>query len=214
VTLAVNAEALVLRCGRPLRFIASTVVGGGIGTAATVLSRRVERNFNRDNPPKLLRRYAAGARITGRFSGFLTALDLSRAAILESDEPRLLVIVTAGTSNASTPGRTPVARPAPGTINIVALVDAALTPAALVATVKVVTEAKTLALIEAGVRTAEGDLATGTSTDAVAIGCTGRGAPVEYAGPVTPLGHALGRLVTEAVGCSLGGGNAADLSTS
>jgi iron complex transport system ATP-binding protein len=206
-TLAVSNGRMVLRSGRPLRFIASTAVGGGIGTARAVLSLRVDRNFNCDNPPALLRREAAAHGLDRRFIGFLTALDLERAALLESDEPRLLALVTAGTSNATTPGRSPVARLQPGTINILALVDARLAPSALVAAVKVVTEAKTLALIEAGVRTPEGTVATGTSTDAVAIGHTGRGQRIEYAGPVTALGHALGALITQAVRISLDGGN-------
>jgi iron complex transport system ATP-binding protein len=206
-TLAVSNDRMLLRSGRPLRFIASTAVGGGIGTARAVLSLRVERNFNCGNPAALLRREAAAQGLDRRFIGFLTALDLERAALLESDEPRLLALVTAGTSNAATPGRSPIARLQPGTINIAVLVDARLAPSALVAAVKVVTEAKTLALLEAGVRTPEGAVATGTSTDAVAIGHTGRGRRVEYAGPVTELGHALGALVTRSVRISLAGGN-------
>ena len=207
VTLDVSAERIVLRSERPLRFIASTVTGGGIGPARTVLALRVARNFDCGNPPALLRREAAALGIRGRFVGFLTALDLDRAALLETEAPRLLVLVTAGTSNAATPGRSPVARLQPGTINTLALLDGALTPAALVTAVKVVTEAKSLALLETGVRTPEGAIATGTSTDAVAIGCTGNGPRIEYAGAVTQVGHALGRLVTEAVRLSLAGGN-------
>jgi iron complex transport system ATP-binding protein len=209
VAFSVSSDRILLRSDRPFRFIASTTVGGGIGTARSVLSLRVKRNFNCGNPPALLRREAAALGIDGRFIGFLTALDLERAALLEADMPRLLVLVTAGTSNAATPGRSPVARLQPGTINIVALVDARLSPSALVAAVKVVTEATTLALLEAGVRTPEGAIATGTSTDAIAIGHTGRGPRVEYAGPVTALGHALGGLVTESVRISLQGGNVA-----
>ena len=207
ITLQVSAERIVLRSERPLRFVASTVTGGGIGPARTVLSLRVARNFNCGDPSALLRREARRIGIRGRFVGFLTALDLDRAALLEAEEPRAPVLVTAGTSNAATPGRSPLARLQPGTINTLALVDGALTPAALVATVKVVTEAKTLALVEAGVRTPAGEVATGTSTDAVAIGCTGGGPRIEYAGPVTRVGHTLGRLVTEAVRLSLSGGN-------
>ena len=206
ITLVASNERILLTSERPLRFIASTAVGGGIGSAGAVLSLRVPRNFDCGNPPALLRRAAAALGIGGRFVGFLTALDLDRAALVECDDPRVLVLVTAGTSNAATPGRSPIARLQPGTINTLALLDARLTPAALVGTVKVVTEAKTLALLEAGVCTPEGDHATGTSTDAVAIGHTRRGPRLEYAGPVTPVGHTLGRLVTEAVRLSLDGG--------
>lgn len=210
VALALSDERMLLRCDRRLRWIASTVVGGGIGPTQSVLSLRVARNFNCSDPPGLLRVEAATLGITGRFIGFLTALDLSSAALVESDQPRVLVLVTAGTSNAATPGRSPIARLTPGTINTIALIDGALSAAALVATVQIVTEAKTLALLEAGVRTAEGEVATGTSTDAVAIGHTGIGPRLRYAGPVTHLGHSLGRLVTQGVRISLAGGNIAD----
>ncbi len=45
------------------------------------------------------------------------------------------------------------------------------------------TEAKTGVLMALNARTKEGDPATGTSTDAIVIACTGRGTPVPYAGP-------------------------------
>jgi adenosylcobinamide hydrolase len=207
VSLRIGADRLTLRCDRPLRFIASTVAGGGIGRARDILALQVPRTFDCSNPATLLRRSAEVAGIDRRFIGFLTALDLTRAAVLQESSPRLLVVVTAGVTNAATPGRSAVAEPRPGTINVVALADLSLAPAALVAAVKVVTEAKTLALVEAGVRTADGGIATGTSTDAVAIGVTGEGTRLRYAGPVTAAGSALGSLVTEAVRISLRGGN-------
>lgn len=211
LTLRGGSESLLLRSGRPLRFVASTVVGGGIGTSKAVLSVRVERNFDCADPAGLLRRRAAALGLRGRFIGFLTALDLRRAALLEAAESRVLVLVTAGTSNAATPGRSRVVHAGAGTINITALIDGALSPAALVAAVAVVTEAKTLALLEAGVRAPDGGVATGTSTDAIAIGCTGEGTYHEYAGPVTLIGHTLGRLVTAALRLSLAGGNLGEL---
>jgi iron complex transport system ATP-binding protein len=205
--LIVTPERLTLHGDRPLRCLASTIVGGGLGTVRSFLSLNVARNFDCTAPAALLRREAASQGIQGRFVGFLTAVPLDRAAVVDSEEPRLLVVVTAGSTNAATPGRSPVAAARPGTINIIALLDANLPPASLVAAVKVVTEAKTLALLEAGIRTPEGGIATGTSTDAVAIACTGEGPRVPYVGPVTATGAALGRLVTEAVRCSLDGGN-------
>jgi adenosylcobinamide hydrolase len=210
LSLNLSSEALVLRSNRPLRFITSAVIGGGLSRAEVIVSLRVPRNFDCGRPAVLLRREAARRGISGRFVGFLTALDLRRAAVCEADDPRVLVVVTAGTSNAATPGRGALAPAQPGTINIVALVDGRLAPAARVAAVQTVTEAKTLALLEAGVHTSDGGIATGTSTDATAIGWTGTEAYHEYAGPATPLGHTLGRLVTAAVRHSLAGGMGGD----
>lgn len=209
LALAGDGDHLLLSSERPLRFIASTVVGGGMQAAQTVVSMRVERNFDCRDPAALVRSYAAALGVRGRFLGFLTALDLTRAAVLECADPRIAVLVTAGTSNAATPGRGAAVHSGAGTINITAVIDGALTAAALVSAVTVVTEAKSLALLEAGVRTADGSVATGTSTDAVAIGHTRTGPRHRYAGPVTAVGHTLGRLVTEAVRASLAGGNLA-----
>jgi len=82
-----------------------------------------------------------------------------------------------------------------GTINLILLIDGCLTRAALVNAVITTTEAKTLALNEGGTRTREGSPATGTSTAAIVIACTGRGEPLCYAGTATEVGWLIGRAV-------------------
>ena len=65
------------------------------------------------------------------------------------------------------------------------------------------TEAKCAVLNEMNVRTPEGELATGTSTDTVSLAMTGR-APVQpYAGPATVIGWLIARTVRQAVQASL-----------
>ena len=111
--------------------------------------------------------------------------------------------MTAGISNATTPGLSAPATPGPGTINTILLIDACLTPAAMVNAVITATEVKTQVLMARGARTPEGYTATGTSTDAVAVASTGRGTPLPYAGPVTLLGWLIGRCVRSALGAAL-----------
>src|SRR5262249_57291941 len=84
-------------------------------------------------------------------------------------------IVTVGLSTPASAGRSTVAVWRPSTINTILVVDAAPAPAALVNLVMTVTEAKVMAMAEAGVRTADGDLASGTSTDALVVAVTGGG---------------------------------------
>ena len=74
------------------------------------------------------------------------------------------------------------------TINMIFLIDAHLTPAAMVNAVITVTEAKTDVLLPRSVLTPEGHRATGTSTDAIVVACTNRGEPLPYAGPATEVG--------------------------
>ena len=61
------------------------------------------------------------------------------------------------------------------------------------------TEAKTMTLTEWDVRTPQGDPASGTSTDAVVVACTGRGTGLSYAGPATTVGWLVARTVRAAI---------------
>jgi iron complex transport system ATP-binding protein len=167
----------------------------------------VPSDFDEDRPAHYLRTEARKLGVAGRFIGFMTGVRLRRVAIVCHAEPELVVIATAGVVSPTVPGRSPIAPARPGTINLCCLVNASLTPPALVESVKVITEAKTFALLERSIRTGENDVATGTATDAVAVGCTGLGQTLAYVGPVTAMGYALGHAVISAVQASLDGGN-------
>ncbi len=70
----------------------------------------------------------------------------------------------------------------------------------MVEVIKTATEAKTVALRELDIRSRfSGDLATGTLTDSVAVGCTKRGEPIQYAGTFTILGELIGMCVRKGV---------------
>ena len=137
----------------------------------------------------------------------MTGVALDEAAVVARERDGLAVtaVATVGLGNASAAGRDPrvaagPSAPAPaGTINLIVVVDAELTPSALVNAVIVATEAKVLSLIERGVRTRAGELASGTSSDAIVIAATGRGTPLRYAGAATAVGLLLGEAVREAV---------------
>ena len=82
-------------------------------------------------------------------------------------------------------------RPVAGTINLVAFVPVPMTPGALVNLVATATEAKTQALLDAGVP------GTGTATDAVVVVCPAGSTADEqpFGGPRSPYGSALARAV-------------------
>ncbi|MEL6309353.1 MAG: adenosylcobinamide amidohydrolase, partial [Chloroflexota bacterium] len=90
-----------------------------------------------------------------------------------------------------------------GTINIIALVDGNLQAGALVNAVTTITEAKTAVLHARDIRTPDGLVATGTSTDAVVIAHTGKGASLPYGGPVTEVGYLLARCTRECLELAL-----------
>src|SRR4029079_8638742 len=91
-----------------------------------------------------------------------------------------------------------------GTINTIVVVAAELTLAGAVNAVVTATEAKALSLIDRRVRTTSGDLATGTSSDAIVIasalpgaGAARASAPWRYAGTATTLGLLIGETVRQ-----------------
>ncbi|ASW57040.1 adenosylcobinamide amidohydrolase [Plantactinospora sp. KBS50] len=99
----------------------------------------------------------------------------------------------AGSGDASAPGRPAPVAPRVGTVNIVALVPARLSAAALVNAVATATEAKAQALWELGLP------ATGTATDAVTVLCAPDGPVEAYGGPRSRYGAPLARAVHRAV---------------
>ncbi len=129
----------------------------------------------------------------------LTSRDLSRHHTAQHSlgSARVPCLATVGLGNAERVG----ARVAPvtttiGTINVLAVIDAGLTTAAMFEALSIATEARTLAIIEANRNVGTG-LATGTGTDCIAIAAS-RG-QTRHVGKHTDVGEAIGRAVYETV---------------
>lgn len=205
-----QGQGLVLSAPAPCRALSSAVVGAGVQTVQHVLCQHVLKDYCCDDPPADLARTAGALGLPPQgWLGFMTAVRLHHAAVILEEEAglRVLALVTAGVSNAAAAGTPPppvLTQPRPGTINIVLVVDAALAPGAQVGAIITATEAKAQALRDRGVRDAAGNLATGTTTDALAVLATGHGtAQLPYAGPATLLGGLIGRAVYRGVGAAL-----------
>jgi len=111
---------------------------------------------------------------------------------------------TAGVSNALRAGdRATVLSTHAGTINLIVVVNRPLTRAAMVEAVQIATEARVLAVLEAGIESVRsGQPATGTGTDCIAIAAPmqalARSLRAErYCGKHTLLGELIGRAVLE-----------------
>lgn len=198
---------LHVRSARPLRALSSAACGGAWLTTHDVLNVHVPKGYCSDHPEDDLRVAAERLGIRGAFAGLMTAAHVERAGVAHRVSGPLAVacIATVGVSNATAAGREPpwLGAQQPGTINLVLLADADLAPEAMVNLVITATEAKTLTLVERGLRTASGWLASGTSTDAVVVACTGEGPRLRYAGPATLVGHLAAECVREAMAASL-----------
>lgn len=86
----------------------------------------------------------------------------------------------------------------PGTINILLHVSRPLSQAALIETVSIVTEARTAAILDAGIRRA-GVAVTGTGTDCVVVAAPEGADGVRFAGLHTAVGEAVGAAVYRSV---------------
>jgi iron complex transport system ATP-binding protein len=138
--------------------------------------------------------------------GLMTAAQMKNvvASTEKYDGVTLTIFVTAGATVAVTSGEPSASKSNQlkkiGTINIIILVDGNLTEGCMVEAVKTATESKTVALRDLDIRSRfSGDLATGTLTDSIAVCCTRKGEPIQYAGTFTILGELIGKCVREGV---------------
>lgn len=189
--------------------------GGRIGPSAWVITAKVSKHYDRDDPFTHLDELRRDLGLGPDGVGLLTAAEVE--AFTTGFDDGAEVIATVGLtfpiwaatigprgSVAIPDGDDPtnpvrmVASPgerAPrvGTIIIVCWVPERLAPGALVNTVATVTDAKTQALGDAGVP------GTGTATDAVAIVCPAVGPVATHGGPRSHWGGRLARAVHAAV---------------
>ena len=204
----------VLRLDAPYEFLSSAPLGEGFLDSRWVLSLEVTPDADIALPQEYLleRAETFGVPSGEPLIGLLTAVrhwDL-QVCVRSEGGVTVATLATAGVSNASGPkqrdvppaGETPAgtaAAASPGTINLVTLIDADLSPGALVRASTMATEAKTLALAEAGVVTRNGSAATGTSTDVTVVGRSGQGVHFDYAGSPTLAGWLVAATAHEAV---------------
>jgi adenosylcobinamide amidohydrolase len=199
--------------------ISSAVLNGGAVLANHILNlnvrNRSKHNLDvRQSPDITLAEYCRVCGWSGTTVGMMTAASMDSFRMVRASEQgvEIFVLVTVGLSNVRRAGdiaehRKIGLQPSDtGTINIICLPTARLTPSAMVEAVITVTEAKTAALQNRGIKSPVSDTpATGTGTDAVAIS-SGRGpVKISYCGKHVLFGEILAKLVIEAVDSSIRG---------
>ena len=184
---------LVWRFAPPTLAISSAPVGGGIGIRSWVVNAQVPRDYARTDLSAHVGDIATANGCAGDGVGMLTAASVD--GVSSASEAGVEVWATVGvrlvTWAADADDR--AFEWTPGTINVVATLPVRCTEAALVNAVMTATEAKTQALFDRHVP------GTGTASDAVCIVCPASGAAEPFAGPRSPLGAALARVVHAAV---------------
>jgi adenosylcobinamide amidohydrolase len=189
---------LVWRLATPALAISSGPLGGGLGVRHWALNATVPMSYRRPDPDVHLAELADRLDLRGPGIGLLTGVDVAEVVTATDGGVRVWATVGLGTPIWAAvpadgdPESTP-ARPAVGTVNIVARLPVRLGEAALVNAVMTITEAKAQALRELGLP------ATGTPTDAVAVLCPPDGPAEPYGGPRSRWGAPLARAARQAV---------------
>ena len=192
---------LVVELDAPYRCLSSAVFGGGLGEMRSWLNAQVPSDYARTDPETHLAELVRELGLPRPTVGMMTAALIEDHVDVARGTAR--VVATVGLRDPHTAvssGRDPGGGHLPGTINLLILLQAPLTDAALVGAASTAVEAKVQALATAGVK-AGSVTATGTATDSICVACpTGSsGSRVHFAGPATRVGSDLARAVHDAV---------------
>jgi adenosylcobinamide amidohydrolase len=197
--------------------LSSAVFNGGACTASNILIMKVAENFEGtkqivENPENTLAEYCRQLQLSGTTVGMMTSasMDSFRLVSRSSQGVEITAMVTAGISNARCAGDRADwrafqtnANPT-GTINIIILTNATMSHAAMVESVMLGTEAKTVAMRKLGVKSpVSRTIATGTGTDAIAVANGFGPETIHYCGKHVLFGEMLASAVIEAITESL-----------
>ena len=189
---------LVWRFESPVRCVASSVLGGGLGDRRWVVNATVGLDYDGTDPAADAAGIAdeCGLR-AGDGAALLTGVDVRRFVARVDDGAEVVATVGLDVVTWAAAPLGQHGRWRPGTVNVVAWVPEPVADAALVNLVATVAEAKAQAFAEAAVP------ATGTPTDAVVVCCPA--GPVaddddhRYGGPRSTWGSRVARAAHAAV---------------
>ena len=199
ITVTLDRPWLDLALPRVMRVLSWAPYGAGLVATDRILWREV-RNADLTPDFDAYGWFAAqmGERAPGAV-GMLTSRDIGgwRRADATVDGVQAVAVATVGLSNAEAVGTRLPWHPAEyGTINLAVVLAAGLTEAAQLEAMSVAVQARTAAVMAAGLPLSTG-LATGTGTDCVVLACDA--GPERHAGLHTAVGEAVGAAARAAV---------------
>nr|WP_092866523.1 adenosylcobinamide amidohydrolase [Hyphomicrobium facile] len=151
------------------------------------------------DPEQIIASRIAKAKLADAVS-LITSRDVSRhhTSQVAVEDDVATCVTTVGLSNGERVGqRFAAARTSVGTINTMVHISKSLTEAALIEAITIAAEARTAAILDAGVRRS-GVAITGTGTDCIVVAAP-RGGSVRFAGMHTAAGEAIGAAVYKAM---------------
>lgn len=208
LTLTRHDRHLLLHTPIHMDCLSSAIHGGGMRKIDRIANIYVDQFYDCNHPEQDIEKlFCEWEYPLLSTAGLLTAVHLEYAAVHEETgkDASLFCCTTAGVSNGARAGSERTTYPVyqPGTINIILMIDARMTQAAMVNAIITAVEAKAAALADLGIRDAEnGLIATGTTTDSIVVGVSQSVTyPTEhrYCGTATDLGAGIGRAVYRTV---------------
>lgn len=193
---------LTVDMGQPCRVAGWPVVGASLGMARTVTWLQV---CDADLPCSvdpgafflmLARRDGVPAEI-----GLLTAADIGRHAVVRHQGSTAVVTAGLGNGESVLPGP-PVPLYRVGTINMLAVAPVPLSERGLLEALSIITQARTTAILELGLRLPDGRPLTGTGTDCIVVAAplAGDDGGQDHCGLHTEAGRALAAAAFAATG--------------
>jgi adenosylcobinamide amidohydrolase len=204
--LVVKENVLAVICDNGLKTESSAFYHGGHNQLRAVLNVGVPEGYNDRSlhldPLELITSSAAKLGLTKDYLAMVTAAKIQNYSLVTKklEDFSVAVAATAGCKHGESSGEEMDVQEIHGTINIIVFVDADPSDSCMVASLITATEAKSAALLDFDVRSLyTGDSATGSITDSVTVASPGRGKAINYGGPASKLGKAVGYCTRKAV---------------
>ena len=197
----VSERTLIIQLGAIGRTLSWASLGGGIRLADTIINHQVatDDRYAVDHPRRYLAEVAQRLGLNPRMTaGMMTGADVHRVAFTIKREADLIVAAwcTAGCSNALRVGDPARVSIEAGTINLAVAINRRLTSAAMVEALAIATEARTAAVLDAGILSSLSHRpATGTGTDCTVVASLAYGGAAQYCGKHTLIGELIGNAV-------------------
>ncbi|MFW9971428.1 MAG: adenosylcobinamide amidohydrolase [Candidatus Odinarchaeota archaeon] len=211
----IDENDIVIISKDSLECLSNAVINGGRVKSNAIINHHVSLDFDHTNLEEVLEPIKNKFKLSDSTIGLFTAVEMKKAVLVNEkvDDVDYTLILTAGLTNTSAPiikdldliRKNKKFTKKPGTINIIILINGILTEHATVNLFITITEAKTLLLNLLEIRTNDGRLATGTSTDTIVICFTSKGQLIEWSGYATKFGQSIGYTVFKSLKKALKG---------
>ncbi|MFX1238839.1 MAG: adenosylcobinamide amidohydrolase [Promethearchaeota archaeon] len=194
----VEEKSITFISKNKLECLSNAAINGGRIQTKYIVNQHVPLDFQHTTLENVIIPIKKKYNLSDSTIGLLTAVKMKNAVIVndKAGDINYTLAITAGLSNIISPFTKGIKKNyKPGTINVIVLFNCEFTEYAMVNLFITITEAKTLLLNRYNIRTPDGDFATGTSTDTITIGCTGKGTLIKWVGYSTLFGQSVGKTV-------------------